>query len=71
MPDVRRRLVDNAIERMIAAVEHIRDCERCCRVYRTAFTAMSEAQNYEPHPWQVLQQCSRELHDCERWPAGI
>jgi hypothetical protein len=32
-----------AIDRMIAVPEHIRDCERCRRIYGAAFDATLEA----------------------------
>ena len=70
MPDDVKR----SIELMIVAAEHIRDCERCRRVYAAAFDVVR--QEYlsgvqVPHPWMALDQCRRELHDCEHWPKGI
>lgn len=61
-----------AIEAMVAATEHIRDCERCRRVYGAAFDVFrQEGAPYPPNPWTVLRQSSQELHECERWPKGI
>ena len=57
---------------MVAAVEHIRDCKRCRRVFGTAFAVlMQEGAPYTPPPFGVLDQCSRELHQCAHWPKGI
>ena len=58
------------IEGMVAAVEHIRDCERCQRVYIATFETVDEV-SASPRPFFVLDQCSRELRECPRWPAGI
>jgi len=58
------------VERMVAAVEHIRDCERCQRVYGATFESVDEA-SASPRPFFALDQCSRELRECPRWPAGI
>ena len=58
------------IERMVAAVEHIRDCDHCQRVYSATFESVDEA-SVSPGPFFVLDQCSRELRECPRWPAGI
>jgi hypothetical protein len=58
------------IEPMVAAVEHIRDCERCQRVYIATFESVDEA-SASPGPFFVLDQCRRELRECPRWPAGI
>jgi hypothetical protein len=68
-----------AIDRMVAAAGHIRDCPRCRRVYGVAFEIVLEALRKEystlyweyPPPFRVLEQCFRELHDCEHWPVGI
>jgi len=61
-----------AIAGLVAAVEHIRDCDRCRRVYGAAFDVlMEEGAPYTPPPWRVLDQCLRELHECEHWPKGI
>ena len=60
------------VDRMVTATEHIRDCERCRRVYGAAFEAMKEESGaYVMSPWNVYFQCSRELHGCEHWPKGI
>ena len=78
-------LKKQAIRRMVAAPEHIRDCERCSRIYGAAFDAAVEAVRttqpealhwYEhlawpPHPYKVLEQCIRELRHCERWPRDV
>jgi hypothetical protein len=60
---------------LVVAAEHIRDCERCRRVYGAAFDALKEKNPAihapQPHPRFVLQECWRELHACERWPIGI
>jgi hypothetical protein len=62
---------------MVAVTEHIRDCERCRRVYGAAFDATSEVDREKgvqwipPHPWKVLEQCLRELRECEHFPAGF
>jgi hypothetical protein len=67
----------NAIDGMVAATEHIRDCERCRRVYGAAFNVTSEAHREKgikwipPSPWEVFFHCSRELRACEHWPNGI
>jgi len=63
-------LTRQAIRRMVAAVEHIRDCERCRRVY-DASLAESDKVSVLPRPFMVLDQCLRELRGCERWPNGI
>jgi len=66
-----------AINRMIAMAEHIRDCERCCRVYGVAFDSVSEAHGeayanlYLTFPFAVLQHCFRELRECEDWPEEL
>jgi hypothetical protein len=68
-----------AIDRMVAVAEHIRDCQRCRRVYGVAFDIVLEALRKEyptlyweyPPPFRVLEQCSRELHECEHRPMGI
>jgi len=68
-------LKKQSIDSLVAAAEHIRDCERCRRVYGAAFDALKEKNpviHYpQPHPRFVLEECSRELHACERWPIGI
>ena len=61
-----------AIEGMVSAAEHIRDCERCRRIYGSAFDVMrQEGAPFTPNPWGVYFQCSKELHECEHWPKGI
>jgi len=64
-------IAKNAIDLMVVAVEHIRDCERCGRLYGAALDVLRQERGYEPHPWRVLDHCSRELHECEHWPKGI
>jgi len=61
-------LLKCAIDGLVSAAEHIRDCERSRRVYSAAFEALLQERRYEPHPWRVLDQCTRELHAFERWP---
>ena len=66
-------LKKQCIDRMVAATEHIRDCERCRRVYGVSFDIVLEAFRKElptmyieyPPPFRVLEQCSPELHQCE------
>ena len=58
------------LEPMAAAVEHIRDCERCQRIYIATYESVDEASAW-PGPFFVLDLCSRELRECPRWPAGI
>jgi len=83
MPD--DLLKQHAIRRMVAVPEHIRDCERCYRIYGAAFDAAVEALGkpppelpqwlehlaWPPHPYKVLEQCIRELRHCERWPRDV
>ena len=63
-----------AIDRMIAAAEHIRDCERCRRLYGVAFDTVLEPLRernptlYWEFPFAVLEECLGELRDCEDWP---
>jgi len=61
------------IARQVAAGEHIRDCERCRRVYAAACDAVKDyaLTRRGLNPRLVLEECSRELHECERWPIGI
>ena len=42
-------LKKQAIDRMVAVPEHIRDCDRCRRIYGAAFDAALEAWK-ETHP---------------------
>jgi hypothetical protein len=51
------------IERMVAAVEHIRDCERCQRIYSVTYESIDEASVW-PGPFFVLDKGSRELREC-------
>jgi len=61
-----------AIDGMVAAVEHIRDCERCRRIYGAGYDVLrQEGSPFMPNPWTVYFQCSQELHACEQWPKGI
>ena len=85
MPD--ELLKKQAIDRMIAVPEHIRDCERCRRIYGTTFDATLDAVRktrpeslswigleylaWPPHPYKVLEQCIRDLRGCERWPGNV
>jgi hypothetical protein len=72
-------LKKQCIDRTVAATEHIRDCERCRRVCGVGFDIVLEAIIKElptfnieyPPPFTVLEQCSRELHQCDHWPMGI
>ena len=65
-------LMKGAIDGMVAAVEHVRDCERCRRVYGAALNvARQEGAPIPPNPWTAFFLCSRELHECEHWPEGI
>ena len=78
-------LKKQAIARMVAAPEHIRDCERCRRIYGAAFDAALEAIRetypseparleilaWPPHPYKVLWECMRDLRHCERWPRDV
>jgi hypothetical protein len=63
----RKWQIDNAIRRMVAVAEHVRDCERCRRIYGAAFDARFEALRgnvsrdsdleylaWPPHPYNVL-----------------
>ena len=62
---------------MIAAAEHVRDCERCRRVYAVAFDVVLEARGepyanvYLAFPFAALQHCFRELRECEGWPEEL
>lgn len=68
-----------AIESMVAATEHIRDCERCRLVYCVAFDVVLELLKTEfpqweityPPPFKVFQVCFPELRKCPDWPKGI
>src|SRR6516225_9449950 len=67
-----------SIDSLEAAAEHIRDCERCRRVYAAACDAVkryvlaasttaggvSIPASPGLHPRFVLEECSRELHEC-------
>jgi hypothetical protein len=66
--DVAKR---EAIEGMFAAVEHIRACERCRRVYGAAFDVLRQEGSPVWPSFRVLDQCARELRACEHWPKGI
>jgi hypothetical protein len=77
MSDAHQSQIDNYIKLMVAITEHIRDCERCHRVYSAAWRVMVETHEkvgipwIGPNPWKVYEQCSRELHACGHWPAGL
>jgi hypothetical protein len=66
--DLRKR---QAIDRLVAAAEHIRDCERCRRVYSVAFDIVLEALREEyrtlyweyPPPFTVLEHASGNCTD--------
>ena len=53
------------LEQMVAAVEHIRDCERCQRIYSATLESVDEVSVWS-RPFLVLDQCSRELRECAR-----
>ena len=88
MPDdiLKKILMKQAIDRMVAVPEHIRDCERCRRIYGVAFDTELEALRkthpvdplrwiehlaWPPHPYKVLWECIRDLRHCERWPRDV
>ncbi len=78
-------LKKQAIDRMVAVPEHIRDCERCRRIYGAAFDAALAAIRethssnptrldifaWPPHSYKVLWECMRDLRHCERWPRDV
>ena len=71
--------VEMAVKRMLAVALHIRDCERCHRIYGAAFEVSIEANPeiphgvwaYAPNSYKVLEACIRDLRDCERWPTDV
>ena len=66
-----------AINRMFAVAEHIRDCERCRRLYGVVFDSVLEPIReknptlYWEFPFAVLEECLAELCRCENWPQGL
>ncbi len=65
-------LKKQAIGGMCAAVEHIRDCQRCRRIYAVAFEVFRQEGTLSTlNPWTVCFHCSRELHEYKHWPNGI
>lgn len=78
-----QRNLGYAIDTMVATLQHIRDCERCNRLYATAVEASMEAKNEiddeiygkgKPRPawaplYKILEDCLRDLHQCENWPG--
>jgi hypothetical protein len=69
MPDdiLKRQVIDW----MVAVSEHIRDCERCRRIYGAAFDAALEALR-KAHPsdplgWIELQRAGEKIRDEGLW----
>jgi hypothetical protein len=65
-------LQEAVIAARVSAAGHFRDWERCRRVYGVALdSVVEESRALSPRPFRVLDQCLRDLHGCEHWPAGI
>jgi len=87
MPDdiLKKILMKQAIDRMVAVPEHIRDCDRCRRIYGAAFDTELDALRgthpdplgrveilaWPPHSYKVLWECIRDLRHCEHWPRDV
>ena len=72
--------LEMVIKGMVAVALHIRDCERCHRVYGAAFEASIAAKPeisgsimgvYAPFSYEVLVESLRDLRGCESWPRGV
>ena len=58
----------------VKAAEHVRDCARCRRLFKTALeevlngatTSVSESM-----PWKITNDLLPELRICKDWPNGI
>jgi len=76
-----QKRMNQAIDRLVSATQHIRDCERCRRVFEATFEAIGETDNVAkglpeelpaaPNPWGVMLEALRELRACKEWPIGI
>jgi hypothetical protein len=80
-PGAIQHRMNQAIDRLVTAAQHIRDCARCRRVFEATFEAIGETDNVAkglpeqlpaaPNPWRVINEALRELRVCKGWPAGI
>jgi predicted anti-sigma-YlaC factor YlaD len=67
-----------ALNAQVAAAEHVRDCDKCRRLFEIAFEeaelsdhlVVSENVMY-PNPFFVMTQILRELRRCPNWPKSI
>jgi hypothetical protein len=51
MSDAHQSQIGNYIKLMVAIIEHIRDCERCHRVYSAAWRVTVETHEKVGIPW--------------------
>jgi NMD protein affecting ribosome stability and mRNA decay len=76
-----QRRMNQAIDQLVTAPLHIRDCARCRRVFEATFEAIGQVDNAArdfpetfptaPNPWRVTIEALRDLRTCENWPRGI
>jgi hypothetical protein len=62
-----------ALDSLIEAVEHIRRCFRCARIFVIAnnMVAASECRYEELRPWGLVNLLLPELRRCSGWPGAV
>ena len=76
-----QRRMNLAIDRLVTATQHIRDCARCRRVFEATFEAIGQVDNAAhdfpetfptaPNPWRVTNEALRDLRTCGTGPREL
>jgi hypothetical protein len=64
---------DRALDALVDAADHIRDCARCRRIFRVAHDVVVAGENRhrEFRPWGLTNRLLPELRRCGAWPKAI
>lgn len=67
------QLTQPALDALIEAAAHLRNCARCARLFRAAHevVAASQIQFPEFRPWGLTNLLLPELRRCRGWPQAI
>jgi hypothetical protein len=62
-----------AVDALVEATTHIRDCFRCRRVFAAAHEAVEVGPTFfdEFRPWGLVNLILPELRRCDAWPKEI
>ena len=74
-PAIFKSVIGLLLKAQVAAAEHIRDCDRCRRLFEVAIEEAAQSGNESLgsafNPFQVTAHIRLELRACPDWPKGI